>query len=160
MTIQRMDNVLIVVDDLEPAKAFFVELGMELEGETQVEGPWVGRVVGLNEVRADIAMLRTPDGHGRVELTKFHTPPAVRAEPEDAPANALGIRRIMFAVDDIDDVVARLRNHGAELVDEIAQYETSTGSASCAVLRASSSDWPSSSAETVGHVAPFVVPAL
>jgi catechol 2,3-dioxygenase-like lactoylglutathione lyase family enzyme len=123
MTIRRMDNVLIVVDDLEAAKAFFVELGMELEGETQVEGPWVDRVVGLNDVRADIAMMRTPDGHGRVELTKFHTPPAVRAEPENAPANALGIRRIMFAVDDIDDVVARLRNHGAELVDEIAQYE-------------------------------------
>ena len=118
-----MDNVLIVVDDLETAKAFFVELGMELEGETQVEGPWVGRVVGLNDVRADIAMMRTPDGHGRVELTKFHTPPAVRAEPENAPANALGIRRIMFAVDDIDDVVARLRNRGAELVDEVAQYE-------------------------------------
>jgi catechol 2,3-dioxygenase-like lactoylglutathione lyase family enzyme len=123
MTIQRMDNVLIVVDDLEGAKAFFVELGMELEGETQVEGPWVDRVVGLNDVRADIAMMRTPDGHGRVELTKFHTPPAVRAEPENAPANALGIRRIMFAVDDIDDVVARLRSHGAELVGEIAQYE-------------------------------------
>ena len=123
MTIQRMDNVLIVVDDLEAAKAFFVELGMELQGETQVEGDWVGRVVGLDDVRADIVMLRTPDGHGRVELTKFHTPPAVRAEPEDAPANALGIRRIMFAVEDIDDVVARLRNHGAELLDEIAQYE-------------------------------------
>ena len=123
MTIQRMDNVLIVVEDLEAAKAFFVELGMELEGETQVEGPWADRVVGLDGVRADIAMLRTPDGHGRVELSKFRTPPAVRAEPEDAPANALGIRRIMFAVDDLDDVVARLRNHGAELVDEIAQYE-------------------------------------
>jgi catechol 2,3-dioxygenase-like lactoylglutathione lyase family enzyme len=123
MAIQRMDNVLIVVDDLDAAKAFFVELGMELEGETQVEGPWVGRVVGLDDVRADIVMLRTPDGHSRVELSKFHTPPAVRAEPENAPANALGIRRIMFAVDDIDDVVARLRNHGAELLDEIAQYE-------------------------------------
>jgi catechol 2,3-dioxygenase-like lactoylglutathione lyase family enzyme len=123
MAIQRMDNVLIVVEDLEAAKAFFVELGMELEGETQVEGPWVDRVVGLNDVRADIAMMRTPDGHGRVELTKFHTPPAVRTEPEDAPANALGIRRIMFAVDNLDDLVARLRNHGAELLDEIAQYE-------------------------------------
>jgi catechol 2,3-dioxygenase-like lactoylglutathione lyase family enzyme len=125
MTLQRMDNVLIVVEDLEAAKAFFVELGMELQGETTVEGDWVGRVVGLDDVRADIAMMRTPDGHGRVELTKFHSPPAVRAEPEDAPANALGIRRIMFAVDDIDDTVARLRNHGAELVDEIAQYEDS-----------------------------------
>ncbi|HEX8075288.1 MAG TPA: VOC family protein [Thermoleophilaceae bacterium] len=123
MTIQRMDNVLIVVDDLEAAKAFFAELGMELERETQVEGPWVGQVVGLDDVRADIAMMRTPDGNGRVELSKFHTPPAVRAEPESAPANALGIRRIMFTVDDIDDVVARLRSHGAELVGEIAQYE-------------------------------------
>jgi catechol 2,3-dioxygenase-like lactoylglutathione lyase family enzyme len=123
MTIQRMDNVLIVVADLEAAKAFFAELGMELEGETTVEGDWVGSVVGLDDVRADIAMMRTPDGHGRVELTKFHTPPAVRAEPESEPANALGIRRIMFAVDDIDDVVARVRSHGAELVGEIAQYE-------------------------------------
>ncbi|MEX1142855.1 MAG: VOC family protein [Thermoleophilaceae bacterium] len=123
MTLQRMDNVLIVVDDLGAAKAFFAELGMELDGEVQVEGPWVDRTVGLDDVRADIAMMRIPDGHGRVELTKFHTPPAVRAEPESAPANALGIRRIMFAVDDIDDVVARLRSHGAELVGEIAQYE-------------------------------------
>jgi catechol 2,3-dioxygenase-like lactoylglutathione lyase family enzyme len=118
-----MDNVLIVVDDLEAAKAFFAELGMELEGEAINEGPWVDQVVGLDGVRSDIAMMRTPDGHGRVELAKFHTPPAVRAEPQSAPANALGIRRIMFAVDDIDDVVARLRNHGAELVGEIAQYE-------------------------------------
>ena len=93
MTIQRMDNVLIVVDDLEAAKAFFAELGMELEGQTQVEGPWVDRTVGLDGVRADIAMMRTPDGHGRVELSKFHTPPAVRAEPESAPSNALGLRR-------------------------------------------------------------------
>jgi catechol 2,3-dioxygenase-like lactoylglutathione lyase family enzyme len=123
MTIQRMDNVLIVVDDLEAAKAFFAELGMELEGEATNEGRSVDRVVGLNDVRADLAMMRTPDGHGRVELTKFHTPPAVRAEPENAPANALGIRRIMFAVDDIDDVVARLRGHGGELVGEIAQYQ-------------------------------------
>ena len=123
MTLKRMDNVLIVVEDLEAAKAFFAELGMELEGETQVEGPWVDRTVGLEGVRADIAMMRTPDGHGRVELARFHTPPAVRAEPESAPANALGIRRIMFAVDDIDDVVSRLRSHGAELLDEIAQYE-------------------------------------
>ncbi len=123
MTIQRMDNVLIVVQDLEAAKAFFAELGMELEGEMQVEGPWVDSTVGLDDVRADIAMMRTPDGHGRVELTRFHTPPAVRAGAESAPANALGIRRIMFAVDDIDDVVARLRDHGGELVAEIAQYK-------------------------------------
>jgi catechol 2,3-dioxygenase-like lactoylglutathione lyase family enzyme len=119
----RMDNVLIVVEDLEAAKAFFAELGLELEGETTVEGPWVDSTVGLDDVRADIAMMRTPDGHGRVELSRFHRPPAVRAEPESAPANALGMRRIMFTVDDIDDVVARLRSHGAELVGEIAQYE-------------------------------------
>ena len=123
MTILRMHNVLIVVEDLEAAKAFFGELGMELEGETQVEGPWVDGVVGLDGVRADIAMLRTSDGHGRVELTRFHTPPAVRAEPENAPANALGLRRIMFVVDDLDDVLVRLRTHGAELLREIAQYE-------------------------------------
>ena len=123
MTLQRMDNVLIVVDDLEAAKAFFVELGMQLEGETLVEGRWVDQVVGLENVRAEIAMMRTPDGHGRVELTKFHTPAAVRAEPKDAPANALGIRRIMFAVDNVKDVLARLRAHGAELVGEVAQYE-------------------------------------
>ena len=123
MTIQRMDNVLIVVDDLEAAKSFFIELGLELEGETQVEGPSVDSTVGLEGVRADITMMRTPDGHGRVELTRFHTPQAVRAEPESAPANALGIRRIMFTVEDIDDVVARLRTHGAELVGGIAQYE-------------------------------------
>ena len=123
MTIRRMDNVLIVVDDLEAAKAFFVELGMELEGEMPVEGRWVDLVVGLENVRCEIAMMRTPDGHGRLELDKFHAPAAVRAEPKNAPVNTLGIRRIMFAVDDIDDVVARLRSHGAELVDEIAQYE-------------------------------------
>jgi len=123
MTIQRMDNILLVVDDLEAAIAFFVELGMELEGEATVEGQWVDRVVGLDGVRSDIAMMRTPDGHGRLELDKFHTPNAVRAEPEDAPVNTLGIRRIMFAVDDIDDVLARLRRHGAELIGEVVQYE-------------------------------------
>ena len=125
MTIRRMDNVLIVVDDLEAATAFFVELGMELEGKKQVEGDSVDSTVGLDGVRADIVMMRTPDGHGRVELTTFHTPPAIRSEPHNAPANTLGIRRIMFAVDAIDDVVARLRTHGAELVGEMAQYEDS-----------------------------------
>jgi len=123
MTLQRMDNALIVVDDLDAAKAFFAELGVELEDEATNEGPWVNQTAGLDDVRADLAMMRTPDGHSRVELTKFHTPPAVSAEAENAPANALGIRRIMFTVDDIDDVVARLRSHGAELVGEIAQYE-------------------------------------
>ena len=120
-----MDNILIVVDDLTAAIAFFAELGLELEGESTVEGPWVDRIVGLEGVRSDIAMMRTPDGHGRLELDKFHTPPAVRAEPEDAPVNTLGIRRIMFAVDDIDDVVARLRTHGAELMGEVTRYEDS-----------------------------------
>ncbi len=123
MTLQRMDNVLIVVDDLEAAKAFFVELGMELEGETTVEGPTVDRLIGLQNVRATLALLRTPDGHGRIELDKFHTPEAIRIEPENAPVNALGIRRIMFAIDDIDDVVAHLRAHGAELVGEVVEYE-------------------------------------
>jgi catechol 2,3-dioxygenase-like lactoylglutathione lyase family enzyme len=123
MTLQRMDNVLIVVDDLEAAKAFFFELGMELEGEMPLEGRWVDLVVGLENVQCEIATLRTPDGHSRVELTKFHAPAAVKAEPKDAPVNTLGMRRIMFAVEDIDDVLARLRTHGAELVGEVAQYE-------------------------------------
>ncbi len=118
-----MDNVLIVVEDLEAAKAFFIELGMELEGQTTVEGDWAGRVIGLEGVRTDIAMMRTPDGHGKVELSKFHTPPAVKTAPEHPPSNALGLRRIMFAVKDLDDVVARLKKHGAELVGEIAEYE-------------------------------------
>jgi catechol 2,3-dioxygenase-like lactoylglutathione lyase family enzyme len=122
MTIQRMDNVLIVVDDLEAAKAFFAELGMELEGQATVEGPSVDRLVGLDGVRSDIAMMRTPDGHGRIELDKFHTPPAISVEPRNAPLNMLGIRRIMFAVDDIEEVLARLRTHGAELIGEVVRY--------------------------------------
>ena len=118
----RMDNVLIVVDDLEAAKAFFLELGLELEGEATVEGPSVGRLIGLQNVRATLAMMRTPDGQG-IELDKFHTPEAVRTGPEKAAVNELGIRRIMFAVDDVDEVVARLLAHGAELVGEVVQYE-------------------------------------
>jgi catechol 2,3-dioxygenase-like lactoylglutathione lyase family enzyme len=117
-----MDNVSIVVENLAAATEFFVELGLELDGEATVEGPWVDGVVGLDNVRADIAMVRTPDGHSRLELTKFHTPAAVGAAP-NAPANTLGIRRIMFAVDDIEDVIARLRTHGAELVGELERYE-------------------------------------
>jgi catechol 2,3-dioxygenase-like lactoylglutathione lyase family enzyme len=122
MTIQRMDNVLIVVDDLEAAKAFFIELGLELEGETTVEGPSVGSLIGLKDVRATLAFMRTPDGHGRIELDKFHTPDAIRFGPVDLPVNALGIRRIMFGVEDIDAVVARLLAHEAELVGEVVQY--------------------------------------
>ncbi|MHA6625776.1 VOC family protein [Pseudonocardia sichuanensis] len=125
MAIKRMDNVLIVVDDLDAAVSFFVELGMELEGEGPVEGRWVERVIGIDGVREDVAMLRTPDGHGRVELARFHTPKAISAEPKDAPVNTLGLRRVMFAVDDIEDVVARLRGRGAELVGELVQYEDS-----------------------------------
>jgi catechol 2,3-dioxygenase-like lactoylglutathione lyase family enzyme len=123
MTLKRMDNVLIVVDDLEGAKAFFIALGMELEGETTVEGPSVNRLIGLQNVRATLALLRTPDGHGRIELDKFHTPEAMRSGYENAPVNALGIRRIMFAVDDIDGVVARVLAGGAELIGEVVQYE-------------------------------------
>src|SRR5919107_1761505 len=123
MAIKRMDNVLIVVEDLDAVIAFFVELGMELEGKGPIEGRWVERVIGIDNVRQDVAMLRTPDGQGRIELAMFHTPQAISSEPKDAPANTLGIRRIMFAVDDIEEVVARLRSHGAELVGEGVQYE-------------------------------------
>jgi len=124
MTIQRMDNVGIVVDDLAAAVAFFLELGLELEGEASVEGPSVDRLVGLDGVRCDMAVVRTPDGHGRLELMKFHTPVATATEP-NAPVNTLGIRRIMFAVEDIEGVIARLRAHGAELMGELERYEDS-----------------------------------
>jgi catechol 2,3-dioxygenase-like lactoylglutathione lyase family enzyme len=117
-----MDNIGIVVEDLQAAVAFFGELGLELEGETTVEGQWVDRIIGLKGVRSDIVMMRTPDGHGRLELSKFHKPTAIRTEP-NAPVNTLGIRRIMFAVRDIDAVVTRLRKHGAELVGEVVNYE-------------------------------------
>jgi catechol 2,3-dioxygenase-like lactoylglutathione lyase family enzyme len=123
VAIQRMDNVLIVVEDIDAVIAFFVELGMELEGKGPVEGRWVERVIGIDDVRQDVAMLRTPDGQGKIELAMFRTPKAVRAEPRDAPANTLGIRRVMFAVDDIDEVVTRLRAHGADLVGEVVRYE-------------------------------------
>jgi catechol 2,3-dioxygenase-like lactoylglutathione lyase family enzyme len=123
MTVQRMDNVAIVVDDLDAAIAFFAELGLELEGKAQIEGPWADRTVGLDGIRSEIAMVRTPDGHSRLELTKYHTPAAVGAELENPPPNTLGLHRVMFAVDDIHDAVARLRAHGAELLGEVAQYE-------------------------------------
>ena len=123
MAIQRMDNVLIVVEDIDAVIAFFVELGLELAGKGPVEGRWVERVIGIDDVRQDVAMLRTPDGHGRIELAKFHAPKAISPEPKDAPANTLGIRRIMFAVDDVEDTIARLRAHGAELVGTIEDYE-------------------------------------
>jgi catechol 2,3-dioxygenase-like lactoylglutathione lyase family enzyme len=119
----RMDNILIVVDDLEAAKAFFIELGFELEGETTVEGSSVDRLIDLQNVRATLALMRTPDGHGRIELDKFHTPEAIRTGLEKAPVNELGIRRIMLSIDNIDDMVARLIAHGAEIVGEVVQYE-------------------------------------
>jgi catechol 2,3-dioxygenase-like lactoylglutathione lyase family enzyme len=125
MSLKRMDHVSVVVDDLEAAKAFFVELGLELDGEAPIEGRWVDRVNALDGVLVDIAMMRTPDGHGRLELTKFRTPAAISAEPKNAPPNTLGLRSIMFAVDDIEDVLARLRPHGAELLGDLAQYEDS-----------------------------------
>ena len=122
MTLLRMDNVGIVVDDLPAAIAFFVALGLELEGETTVKGPSVDRLIALKGVRSEIAMLRTPDGHGRIELSRFQTPSAGGGEP-NAPMNTRGIRRIMFAVDDIEAVLARLQAHGAELLGEVVQYE-------------------------------------
>src|SRR4051812_22710541 len=116
MTLKRMDNVLIVVDDVEAMKAFFTHLGMELQGETTVEGQSVDRLIGLENVRATLAFMRTPDGTGTIELDKFHSPEAIGKEAAHAPVNALGIRRIMFAVDNIDGVVDRLISNGAELV--------------------------------------------
>jgi catechol 2,3-dioxygenase-like lactoylglutathione lyase family enzyme len=121
----RMDHVSVVVDDLQAAIAFFAELGMELEGEAPIEGPSVDRVNGIDGIRVDIAMMRTPDGHGRLELTKFRAPALTSAEPDNAPPNTLGLRSVMFAVDDIDAAVAGLRARGAELIGEAAQYEES-----------------------------------
>ncbi len=117
-----MDNVGIVVDDLPATIAFFRELGLELEGRATIEGDWAGRVTGLRDMRVEIAMMRTPDGHSRLEISRFLTPPAV-ADHRNAPVNALGYLRVMFAVDDLDDTLARLREHGAQLVDEVVQYE-------------------------------------
>ncbi|MFI7302847.1 VOC family protein [Micromonospora aurantiaca] len=117
-----MDHVSVVVDDLPAAIAFFTELGMEVEGEMPVEGQWVDRVNGIDGVRVDIAMMRTPDGHGKLELTRFRAPALVAAEPADAPPNTLGLRSVMFAVDDVDDTVARLRAHGGELIGEVTDY--------------------------------------
>jgi catechol 2,3-dioxygenase-like lactoylglutathione lyase family enzyme len=121
MTIERMDHVGIVVDDLAAATAFFVELGLEPRGEGTVEGGWVDRVVGVEEVRAELAMMETPDGHSRLELVKFHSPSGGSGDPL-APANTPGIRHLTFAVDDIDAVLADLKPHGAELVGEVERY--------------------------------------
>jgi len=122
VALQRMDNVGIVVESLDVAISFFAELGLELEGRAMIEGDWSGRVTGLRDQRVEIAMMRAPDGHGRIELSRFLAPPVV-ADHRNAPVNALGYLRVMFAVDDLDDTLARLRRHGAQLVDEVVQYE-------------------------------------
>src|SRR5690242_15751762 len=122
MAIKRMDNVGIVVEDLDATVSFFRELGLELEGQATIEGEWAGRVTGLGDQHVEIAMMRTPDGHGRLELSRFLRP-AVVADHRNAPVNALGYLRVMFAVDDIDDTLVRLRRHGAQLVGEVVQYE-------------------------------------
>lgn len=123
MTIKRLDHISVVVDDLAAAIAFFTELGMSVEGKAAIEGPWVDRINGLESVQVDIVMMRTPDGHGRLELTKFRNPKLAEIEPAIAPPNTPGLRSVMFTVDSVDDTVARLRAHGAELVGEVAQYE-------------------------------------
>ena len=122
MTIKRMDNVGIVVEDMDTATSFFTELGMKLEGRATVEGEWAGRVTGLGSQSVEIAMMVTPDGHSRLEISRFLTPPVV-ADHRNAPVNALGYLRVMFTVDDLDDTLARLYKLGAELVDEVVQYE-------------------------------------
>jgi catechol 2,3-dioxygenase-like lactoylglutathione lyase family enzyme len=123
MSIKRLDHVSVVVDDLAGAIAFFTALGMTIVGETPVEGPWVDRVNAIEDVRVDIVMMQTPDGHGRLELTKFRNPKLVDVEPAIAPPNALGLRSVMFTVESVDDTVARLREGGAELIGEVVQYE-------------------------------------
>jgi len=122
MAVQRMDNVGIVVDNLDATIDFFRELGLELEGRFMVEGEWAGRVTGLGDQRVDVAMMRTPDGHSRLELSRFLVP-SVIADHRNAPVNALGYLRVMFAVDDIDEMLARLGKRGAELVGEVVRYE-------------------------------------
>jgi catechol 2,3-dioxygenase-like lactoylglutathione lyase family enzyme len=123
MAIKRLDHISVVVEDLEAAIAFFTELGMSMVGKGTVEGPWVDRINGLEGIKADIVMMKTPDGHGQLELTKFHNPKLVEIEPKIAPPNTIGLRSVMFTVEDLDDTVARMRAHGAELVGEVAQYE-------------------------------------
>ena len=123
MTIKRLDHVSVVVTDLAAATAFFTALGMTREGESPIEGAWVDRVNGIEGVKVDIVMMRTPDGHGRLELTKFHNPKLVEIEPAIAPPNTLGLRSVMFTVESVDDTVARLRSNGGELIGEVVQYE-------------------------------------
>jgi catechol 2,3-dioxygenase-like lactoylglutathione lyase family enzyme len=123
MTIKRLDHVGVVVDDLAAGIAFFTTLGMTIEGQMPIEGPWVDRINGIEDIQVDIVMMRTPDGHGRLELTRFRNPKLVVIEPAIAPPNALGLRSVMFTVESVDDTVARLRANGAELIGEVVQYE-------------------------------------
>jgi len=123
MSVLRMDNVGIVFDELDAAVAFFGELGLELEGRMTVEGEWSDRIVALDGQVVDIAMMRTPDGHSKLELMSYRKPAMISPQPKNAPPNTLGLRRLMFAVDDIEDTIARLRTHGAELIGEVVQYE-------------------------------------
>ncbi|NUO64829.1 MAG: VOC family protein [Gemmatimonadaceae bacterium] len=124
MTIKRLDHVSVVVEDLPAAIAFFTALGMTRAGEASVGGEWVDRINGMKGIQVDIVMMRTPDGHGQLELTKFRSPPLVAVEPAVAPPNAPGLRSVMFAVDDIDETVARMRAHGGELLGDVVQYES------------------------------------
>ena len=149
MTIKGLDHVSVVVDDLSAAIAFFTVLGMTIEGEAPIEGPWVDRINGLDDVQVDIVMMQTPDGNGRLELTKFRNPKLVEIEPAIAPPNALGLRSIMFSVESVDDTVVRLRANGAELIGEVASTRANTDSATCEALRASSSRWPRNSSEAL-----------
>ena len=139
-----MDNVGIVVESLDAAISFFAELGLELEGRGMIEGEWSGRVTGLRDERVEIVMTRMLDGHGKIELSRFLTPPSV-VDHRNAPANALGYLRVMFAVDDLDDTLARLQEHGAQLVDEVVHSKTCIGSATSEASRAFSPRWPSRS---------------
>jgi catechol 2,3-dioxygenase-like lactoylglutathione lyase family enzyme len=154
VTIQRMDNVGIVVESLDAAISFFAELGLELEGRATIEGDWSGRVTGLRDQRVEIAMMRTPDGHSRLELSRFLAPPVV-ADHRNAPVNALGYLRVMFAVEDIDDTLARLRPHGAKLVDEVAQYEDQYRLCYIRGAEGSSSGLPSRSASGLNRFGPI-----
>ena len=123
MTIKKLDHISVVVEDLPAAIEFFTALGMTVDGEARVEGPWVDRVNAIEGVQVNIVMMQTPDGHGRLELTKFHHPELLKIEPAIAPPNALGLRSVMFAVESVDDTLARLRSHGGELIGEVVQYE-------------------------------------
>src|SRR4051812_46870126 len=145
MTIKRLDHISVVVDDLTAALAFFTALGMTLEGKAPIEGPWVDRVNGIANVQVDIVMMRTPDGHGRLELTKFRNPKLIEIEPASAPPNTPGLRSVMFTVDSVDDTVARLRAIGATLVGDVVQYEDTYRLCYVRGPRASSSRWPRNS---------------